>query len=222
MAIDQAVLERMIDGSAKDLETLVNQVASLGPRITLWTEDDTLYKAIQDKIKTDFEAYIPTKISVAFSSCTIWTLSTSYSSGNFVKPSSYNGYIYECTAPGLSSISEPTWPLTPGDTVVDNGVTWTCREMSFQTGAGYGTTNLTSWWLGSSTEHFYEYLGVGWDSDATITEYISNWNIIYPLITSFPFGTTAMLNALNTGLGIIQTRKTQIENRNPILPEYVI
>ncbi len=40
-------------------------------------------------------------------------------------------FVYECTSPGTShATTEPTWPTTVGNTVVDNGVTWTCRTPS--------------------------------------------------------------------------------------------
>lgn len=38
-----------------------------------------------------------------------------------------NSYYYKCTTAGTSSATtEPTWPTTPGNTVVDGTVTWTC------------------------------------------------------------------------------------------------
>lgn len=38
-------------------------------------------------------------------------------------------FVYEVTVAGTShATTEPTWPTTPGNTVVDNGVTWTCRS----------------------------------------------------------------------------------------------
>jgi hypothetical protein len=38
-----------------------------------------------------------------------------------------NGYYYECTTAGTTGATEPTWPIIPGNTVVDGTVTWTCR-----------------------------------------------------------------------------------------------
>jgi hypothetical protein len=38
-----------------------------------------------------------------------------------------NGYYYECTTAGTTGATEPTWPTTAGNTVVDGSVTWTCR-----------------------------------------------------------------------------------------------
>lgn len=40
-------------------------------------------------------------------------------------------FVYEVTSAGTShSTTQPTWPTTVGNTVVDNGVTWTCRSPS--------------------------------------------------------------------------------------------
>lgn len=42
-----------------------------------------------------------------------------------VKPTVANGFWYETTVAGTShATTEPTWPVVPGDTVVDNTVTW--------------------------------------------------------------------------------------------------
>lgn len=56
-----------------------------------------------------------------------WQVSTAYSLGDVVRPTTRNGYVYEVTTAGSTSASEPTWPTTPGNTVVDGGVTFTCR-----------------------------------------------------------------------------------------------
>lgn len=64
-----------------------------------------------------------------------WVTATAYVVGNFRRPTVVNGFRYEVTAiagGGLSGAAEPTWPTTPGSTVIDNPganqVTWTCRS----------------------------------------------------------------------------------------------
>ena len=47
-----------------------------------------------------------------------------------VTPITKNGRKYICTTAGTSGASEPTWPTTVGNTVVDGTVTWTCSELS--------------------------------------------------------------------------------------------
>lgn len=57
-----------------------------------------------------------------------WAASTAYALGDVVRPTTRNGFVYEVTAAGTSSGTEPvSWPTTPGNTVVDGGVTFTAR-----------------------------------------------------------------------------------------------
>jgi len=55
-----------------------------------------------------------------------WT-SSFYNLGDRRIPSVDNGYYYEVTVAGSSAGTEPTWPTTIGNTVVNGGVTWICR-----------------------------------------------------------------------------------------------
>jgi len=55
-----------------------------------------------------------------------WIASTVYAKGDIVAPTTPNGYLYRCTVGGTTAASEPTWPTTFGNTVVDNGATWEC------------------------------------------------------------------------------------------------
>lgn len=58
-----------------------------------------------------------------------WLATTNYALADAARPVSRNGYVYEVTADaGSSGASEPTWTTTPGNTVVDGGITWTCRN----------------------------------------------------------------------------------------------
>jgi len=59
-----------------------------------------------------------------------WVASTSYASNSLVEPTTLNTYYYEVTAGGggNSGSTEPTWPTTVGNTVVDGDLTWTCRQ----------------------------------------------------------------------------------------------
>jgi len=64
---------------------------------------------------------------------TAWTADTEMAVGDIVVPTAglENGFRYECTAAAgdkkTHATTEPTWPTTVGDTVVDDQVTWTCR-----------------------------------------------------------------------------------------------
>lgn len=65
-------------------------------------------------------------------SAIVWESSIPKVLGNRVIPTAAHTCWYEATgAVGtkMTGTGEPTWPTTPGDTVVDNEVTWTCRAM---------------------------------------------------------------------------------------------
>jgi len=60
----------------------------------------------------------------------IWVKETDYVAGQFVAPTTHNGYSYECTTAGKSDSTEPAWPTTAGETVedpADGDLIWTCR-----------------------------------------------------------------------------------------------
>ncbi len=55
-----------------------------------------------------------------------WVVATAYTVGQYVSPTTQNGYRYKCTTAGTSHAStEPTWPTTVGTTKTDGTVTWT-------------------------------------------------------------------------------------------------
>lgn len=62
--------------------------------------------------------------------------------GTMVRPTTANGYVYECTttAGAMTSLTEPTWPTNPGDTISDGSNTWTCREENIVANKGLGIT----------------------------------------------------------------------------------
>ena len=55
-----------------------------------------------------------------------WTAAASIASGARIRPSTTNNRIYQAGGAGTTDATEPTWPTTVGDTVVDNDITWTC------------------------------------------------------------------------------------------------
>lgn len=61
--------------------------------------------------------------------------------GTIIRPTTHNGRIYECTTAGTSSGTEPTtWTTTPGETVTDSDVIFTCREEKIITKGAQGLT----------------------------------------------------------------------------------
>lgn len=57
-------------------------------------------------------------------SSTTWAGSTPYDKGNIVVPTTGGSVYYYAKNSGTSASSEPTWPTTNGQTVVDNGIEW--------------------------------------------------------------------------------------------------
>lgn len=61
---------------------------------------------------------------------TQWATSVTKALGDIVVPTTPNGYYYECTTAGdTHGSTEPIWPTTIGNPVVDNTATWTTREI---------------------------------------------------------------------------------------------
>lgn len=58
----------------------------------------------------------------------LWEAGKSYGLGDYVRPATRNGFIYECTRAGTSGATAPTWPTTVDGTVDDpdgSGAEWT-------------------------------------------------------------------------------------------------
>lgn len=83
--------------------------------------------------------------------------------GTVIKPTTNNvtGYIYECTTAGTGGATEPTWPTTEGDTVVDGSVTWTTRAEKTKNISAQGFTAGASI---STDSDEWTYEAEKWDS----------------------------------------------------------
>jgi hypothetical protein len=58
-------------------------------------------------------------------SATAWTATTALDVGDRVEPSAgMGGWVYTVTVAGTTGASEPTWPTTYGDDLVDGSVTY--------------------------------------------------------------------------------------------------
>jgi len=53
-----------------------------------------------------------------------WSASTNYSVGDFVRPSTENGYYYEAIKAGTSGTSQPSFEQIVGSEVDDNSISW--------------------------------------------------------------------------------------------------
>lgn len=61
-----------------------------------------------------------------------WAVDTVTAVGNVVKPTTQDGFEYVCIAISSDAkthaTTEPTWPALVGATIVDDAVTWLCRD----------------------------------------------------------------------------------------------
>ena len=55
-----------------------------------------------------------------------WSAAAAISAGAKIRPTSSNNRVYQAGGSGTTGGTQPTWPTTLGDTVSDNGITWTC------------------------------------------------------------------------------------------------
>jgi hypothetical protein len=100
----------------------------------------------------------------------IWEAATVYGVGQQVVPTTLNGYVYEVTVAGTSHAStEPTWPTTIGNTVVDNTVTWRAEEVDTDVVANVSvqlsaaeTAALTAWGRGTYSLSVKNEFGQSW------------------------------------------------------------
>ena len=74
--------------------------------------------------------------------------------GTILRPTTHNGYVYECTTAGTGS-AEPTWPTTPGVAVTDGTTVFTCREENITAGKGIGITLGATLMTDGNTVIFY-------------------------------------------------------------------
>ncbi len=82
---------------------------------------------------------------------TAWVASTVTALGAMTVPTAANGYCYEATTAGTTGSTQPTWPTTPGNTVTDGTVVWTCRLIQGRQQTMAQKTNITIHTSGTAT-----------------------------------------------------------------------
>jgi hypothetical protein len=88
------------------------------------------------------------------------TAATVYAYGAVVRPSAANGLLYMAAVAGTTGAGTPTFPVNPGQTVVDGGVTWCCI-------GGWATvyTTAPAYWASTTITARY---GVVYDSVSNV------------------------------------------------------
>ena len=100
--------------------------------VNRWVNDDLLDLQLDEIAESDEACACSEQPGTYYEACDpdAWVNDNAYSLGDVVRPSTRNGYVYECTTGGTSqsgSENEPSWPTTAGNTVNDGTVVWTCR-----------------------------------------------------------------------------------------------
>lgn len=139
--------------------------------------------------------------TVTFTAAASWSVqranSTAYTVGDIVRPTSSNGFVYQCVVAGTSAGSAPTYPVVIGTTVTDGGVTWICQG----TGVLVVDAADPSWTTGNpgsltaSYLVFYKDTGTGSTSPV-----IALWDLGGPQVAS---NGGAMTPQLDPGEGLL-------------------
>jgi len=85
-------------------------------------------------------------------------------------------------------------------------------------GPDYNVINITDWALVDSTAlPVYEYLGVGWDGDASIIEWINDWAFGYDYLTraltsGATYGLNPQIAVLNDASSILTNNRDKIDD----------
>lgn len=105
-------------------------------------------------------------------------------------------------------------------------------------GANYNVTNLTDWAIyvvapppippapPAADSVVYEYEGVGWDGDVTITQWVTDWTFTYDYLThslgtSGTYGKIPMRSSLNDAKSLLTANKNKLNNSVDVFGRYV-
>ncbi len=94
----------------------------------MFTSDKDTLSSFVDSVKGAADSFYWANQQEAYK-FSAWQASQAYSVGDIRRPTTVNGRSYICTVAGTSDTSEPTWPTSEEQTVVDGGVTW--KENSY-------------------------------------------------------------------------------------------
>lgn len=227
MSWQEWLREEMIPGKEKELESVQKSLDSANGNLTHWQHWQAIYQGISGVCKSDLESRLEEKRLGFYNAYQSWVGNRGYGLGDVVKPTSPNGYVYECTTEGTSGANEPSWPTSVGSTVEDGSVVWTCGVVETQYGQNYGVTNIREWAIkrrisseeGSGTV-LYQYMGTGWDNDQYIKKDMDDWDLMYDLLNDPLYGANNMVTNLNNVKDQLTDWRDDIEARNLILEDY--
>lgn len=148
-----------------------------------------------------------------------WEADTAYSVGDYIKPTTLNGFYYICTTAGTSGSTEPTWNETDGGTTSDGTVEWTTTAQVWDSNfkARYSMKDLTTSTIEDSTANNNDgdkkaanepveadgKIGKGQDFDGT-DDYIEiPYNSAWNLGGEGSFGGWYYHNEIKHGVGLI-------------------
>ena len=117
-----------------------------------------------------------------------WTANTVTTLGTIRVPTNLNGYRYEATARDgdfETGATEPIWTETPGETVVDNDITWTCLDNDYDLNGLDLTVKV-----GDGNIHTVSFTSDNMAASAVVTE-IENTINAYPTDGTLVNGTAA-------------------------------
>lgn len=92
---------------------------------------------------------------------------------------------------------------------------------------GYGTGNITDWSIVDSTgNNMYSYLGVNWDSDATITGLVGDYDfgndyITHPVGIGAAYGLEPLVDMYEQGKATLLGNKAKIEASVDVFKKYL-
>ena len=93
---------------------------------------DAVMRILDGPVHVTVDTTARTLRTLLYRSQTGWAADTATSVGDRVVPSTESVYLtYRCTAAAgdtKTGASEPAWPTTPGETVVDDQVTWVAER----------------------------------------------------------------------------------------------
>ena len=90
----------------------------------------------------------------------------------------------------------------------------------------YSSGGITDFTIDATGVPIYEYLGVGWDGDTTITGLIGDYAygndaLTKPLDTGGTYGIYANISQLDTGLGVLNANKAKLDAGEDVLSRYL-